>query len=68
MIISKQEGATKDDIELLPKFTFRREGGKSNDEIQGLCGGVMIEHGTDTPSEHLLSPEDAVRSLFDLMH
>ncbi|CAI9274356.1 unnamed protein product [Lactuca saligna] len=60
--VADQEGASKEDIELLPKFTFRREGGKSDDEIQGgggLCGGVMIEHATDTPIQHLLSPEDA---------
>lgn len=64
-IFTKQEGATKEDIELLPKFTFRRDGGagKTTDEIQGLCGGVMTEYGTDSPIEHVLSPEDAVRSL-----
>ncbi|PWA69507.1 hypothetical protein CTI12_AA296280 [Artemisia annua] len=59
--VADQEGATKEDIELLPKFTFRRDGGagKTTDEIQGLCGGVMTEYGTDSPIEHVLSPEDA---------
>ncbi|KAI3713387.1 hypothetical protein L1987_71964 [Smallanthus sonchifolius] len=59
--VADQEGASKEDIELLPKFTFRRDGGagKTNDEIQGLCGGVMTECGTNTPIEHVLSPEDA---------
>lgn len=64
-LFTKQEGASKEDIELLPKFTFLRDGGagKTNDEIQGHCGGIMTEYGTDTPIEHVLSPEDAVRSL-----
>nr|GEZ47956.1 zinc finger, C3HC4 type [Tanacetum cinerariifolium] len=59
--VADQEGATKEDIELLPKFTFRRDGGagKTNDEIQGICGGVMTEYGTDSPIEHVLSAEDA---------
>nr|XP_043607492.1 E3 ubiquitin-protein ligase At1g12760-like isoform X2 [Erigeron canadensis] len=59
--VADQEGASKEDIELLPKFTFRREdgAGKSNDEIQGLCGGLMTECGTDSPIEHVLSSEDA---------
>ncbi|KAJ0630662.1 putative transcription factor C2H2 family [Helianthus annuus] len=56
--VADQEGASKEDIELLPKFTFRRDGAAS-DEIQGLCGGVMTECGTVTPIEHVLSPEDA---------
>ncbi|KVH95451.1 Zinc finger, RING/FYVE/PHD-type [Cynara cardunculus var. scolymus] len=55
------EGASKEDIELLPKFTFHREGGagRTNDEIQGVCGGVMTEYGTETPIERVLSPKDA---------
>ncbi|GJS95884.1 hypothetical protein Tco_0802852 [Tanacetum coccineum] len=59
--VADQEGATKEDIELLPKFTFRRDGGagKTDDEIQGICGGVMTEYGTDSPIEHVLSAEDA---------
>lgn len=63
--LTKQEGASKEDIKLLPKFTFRREGGvgKTNDEIQGFRGGVMTEYGTETPIEHILSYEEAVRYL-----
>ncbi|KAL8266553.1 hypothetical protein R6Q59_003897 [Mikania micrantha] len=59
--VADQEGASKEDIELLPKFTFRRDGGsgKSNDEIQWVYGGVMTECGTNTPIQHVLSPEDA---------
>ncbi|MFS7972210.1 hypothetical protein Hanom_Chr09g00842011 [Helianthus anomalus] len=40
LTLSWQEGASKEDIELLPKFTFCRDGaaGKTSDEIQGLCG------------------------------
>ncbi|XP_071692415.1 LOW QUALITY PROTEIN: E3 ubiquitin-protein ligase At1g12760-like [Rutidosis leptorrhynchoides] len=59
--VADQEGASKEDIELLTKFTFRLEDGaeKTDDEIQRLCGGVMTEYGTDTPIQHVLSPEDA---------
>ncbi|KAK9053157.1 hypothetical protein SSX86_029787 [Deinandra increscens subsp. villosa] len=60
-VADQQEGASKEDIEMLPKFTFRRDAGagKSNDEIQGLYGGVMTECGTNTPIQHVLLPEDA---------
>ncbi|XP_024995394.1 E3 ubiquitin-protein ligase At1g12760 [Cynara cardunculus var. scolymus] len=60
-VVADQEGASKEDIELLPKFTFHREGGagRTNDEIQGVCGGVMTEYGTETPIERVLSPKDA---------
>lgn len=60
-----QEGATKEDIERLPRFMFRRIGEfeKVNGEIQESFGGVMTACDSDTPVEHMLSPEDAVSIL-----
>ncbi|KAL6177210.1 hypothetical protein ACLB2K_048736 [Fragaria x ananassa] len=58
--VADQDGASKEDIEQLSKFKFRRV---SNEKIaadeQGPHGGVMTECGTDSPIEHVLSPEDA---------
>lgn len=61
----QQEGATKEDIERLPKYKFKRLGDfeKQNGEIQESFGGVMTECDTDSPIEHVLPPEDAVSSL-----
>lgn len=57
-----QEGATKEDIEGLPRYKFRKIGEfeKQNGEIQGPFGGVMTECDTDSPTEHVLPLEDAV--------
>lgn len=33
---------------------------KTDGDIQGACGGIMTECGTDSPIEHVLSQEDAV--------
>lgn len=59
--VADQEGASKEDIEQLPKYKFQRDADieKVNGEIQGPCGGVMTECGTDTPIEHVLPPEDS---------
>ncbi|KAK4262729.1 hypothetical protein QN277_028254 [Acacia crassicarpa] len=59
--VADQEGASKEDIEQLAKFKFRRI---DNDEklagnVQEPVGGIMTECGTDSPSEHILSEEDA---------
>ncbi|XP_050379093.1 E3 ubiquitin-protein ligase At1g12760 isoform X4 [Argentina anserina] len=58
--VADQDGASKEDIEQLSKFKFRRV---SNEKVaadaQGPHGGVMTECGTDSPIEHVLSPEDA---------
>ncbi|XP_010553505.1 PREDICTED: E3 ubiquitin-protein ligase At1g12760-like isoform X2 [Tarenaya hassleriana] len=53
--VADQEGASKEDIEQLTKFKFRRAG----DDVQGNVGGIMIECGTDSPIEHTLLQEDA---------
>ncbi|XP_010422123.1 PREDICTED: E3 ubiquitin-protein ligase At4g11680-like [Camelina sativa] len=51
--VADQEGASKNDIEQMPKFRFRKS---SSDE---KLSGIMTECGTDSPIEHSLSPEDA---------
>ncbi|KAG6781033.1 hypothetical protein POTOM_013913 [Populus tomentosa] len=57
----KQEGASKEDIDQLAKFKFRRDGDieKLTGDDQGCFGGIMTECGTDSPMEHVLSGEDA---------
>lgn len=61
----KQEGATKEEIENLPKFKFRMVGDseKVSGEFCDSFRGVMVECNTDSPTEHPLSEEDAVSSL-----
>ncbi|CAH8382916.1 unnamed protein product [Eruca vesicaria subsp. sativa] len=58
----KQEGASKEDIEQLTKFKFRKVGDvnkHAGDEAQGNTEGIMTECGTDSPIEHTLLQEDA---------
>lgn len=64
----KQEGASKEDIDQLAKFKFRRILGndKLASEAPGPSGGIMTECGTDSPIEHVLSEEDAVPHLTHL--
>ncbi|XP_024992853.1 E3 ubiquitin-protein ligase At1g63170-like [Cynara cardunculus var. scolymus] len=59
--VADQEGATKDDIERLPKYKFKRidDFEKENGEIQKGYGGIMVECDTDSPVERALSEEDA---------
>lgn len=61
--VADQEGASKDDIEQLVKYKFRKISGnieKQTGEIDGSpSGGIMTECGTDSPIEHVLSLEDA---------
>ncbi|CAM8882313.1 unnamed protein product [Rhodiola kirilowii] len=60
-VADQQEGASKEDVEQLTKYKFRRIGDveKLSGEIQGSCGGIMTECNTNTPTEHILSEEDA---------
>ncbi|OVA14134.1 hypothetical protein BVC80_1787g224 [Macleaya cordata] len=60
-VADQQEGASKDDIEQLPKYKFRKIGDseKLNGELQGPFGGIMTECNTDAPAEHVLPLEDA---------
>ncbi|WJZ82271.1 hypothetical protein VitviT2T_002041 [Vitis vinifera] len=59
--VADQEGASKEDIDQLSRFKFRKVGDieKIDGDIQGACGGIMTECGTDAPTEHVLSQEDA---------
>ena len=61
-----QEGASKEDIEQLSKFKFRRTENdeKLTDNAQGPAGGIMTECRADSPNEHVLSDEDAVCCTF----
>ncbi|KAB2601297.1 E3 ubiquitin-protein ligase [Pyrus ussuriensis x Pyrus communis] len=60
-VVTDQEGATKEEIDRLPKYKFRKipDFDKVNGEIQESFGGVMTECDTTTPTENVLSPEDA---------
>ncbi|XP_043687489.1 E3 ubiquitin-protein ligase At1g12760-like isoform X1 [Telopea speciosissima] len=60
-VADQQEGASKEDIEQLPKYKFRKIGDyeKLSGEIQGPFGGIMTECDAETPIEHVLSLEDA---------
>ncbi|RXH80001.1 hypothetical protein DVH24_041148 [Malus domestica] len=49
-LLLKQDGASKEDIEQLSKFRFRKV---ANEKVAGdVQGGVMTECGTDSPIEH----------------
>lgn len=68
--ISEQEGATKEEIDHLPKYKFRTisDFEKVNGEIQESFGGIMTECDTSTPTEHVLSQEDAVSFMILSLH
>ncbi|KAL2892284.1 hypothetical protein RDABS01_008193 [Bienertia sinuspersici] len=59
--VADQEGATREDIDRLPRYKFRRLGQieDKSGEIQGF-GGIMTQCDTDTLIEHALSEEDSV--------
>ncbi|PON77902.1 43kDa postsynaptic protein [Parasponia andersonii] len=60
-VVTDQEGATKEDLDRLPKFKFRKisDVEKVNGEIQESFGGIMIECNDDQPTERILSQDDA---------
>ncbi|KAL1198154.1 E3 ubiquitin-protein ligase [Cardamine amara subsp. amara] len=60
--VADQEGASKEDIEQLTKFKFRKVGDANKhtgEEAQENTEGIMTECGTDSPIEHTLLQEDA---------
>ncbi|XXG67197.1 hypothetical protein AAC387_Pa06g0599 [Persea americana] len=59
--VTDQEGASDEDICQLPKYKFRRivEAEKLSSETSESSGGIMIECGSETPIERVLSAEDA---------
>lgn len=52
--VADQEGATKEEIDQLPKYKFKKEG-----DAQESSRGVMTECDSDTASEHVIASEDA---------
>ncbi|KAF2282562.1 hypothetical protein GH714_043191 [Hevea brasiliensis] len=63
------EGATKEEIDQLPKYKFHKKGDfeKVNGEIQASFGGTMIECEIDMPTEPLLSHE-MLSAAFAFLH
>ncbi|KAL2902509.1 hypothetical protein RDABS01_027591 [Bienertia sinuspersici] len=61
VLTDRQGGASKEDIDLLRKYTFCRSDSeeKINEENERPCGGTMKECGTDSPVERTLTAEDA---------
>ncbi|XVE77072.1 hypothetical protein DITRI_Ditri13aG0032300 [Diplodiscus trichospermus] len=59
--LTDREGATEEEIDRLPKYKFCRVGDfeKVSGEIQESREGIMTECNTDTPTERILSHEDA---------
>ncbi|KAF3504134.1 hypothetical protein F2Q69_00040763 [Brassica cretica] len=64
--VAEQEGASKEDIDQLTKFKFRKVGeyekhtvDEEDEQAKGDSGGVMTECGTDSPLQHTLPHEDA---------
>lgn len=59
--VADQDGATKEDVEQLSKFKFRKvdDAEKFSADVQEPLGGIMTECGTDSPIERALSEEDA---------
>ncbi|KAF3451392.1 hypothetical protein FNV43_RR07487 [Rhamnella rubrinervis] len=60
-VVTDQEGATREEIDQLPKFNFRKisDVEKVNGEVQESFSGIMTECNTDRPAERVLSQEDA---------
>ncbi|XP_061359274.1 E3 ubiquitin-protein ligase At1g63170-like [Gastrolobium bilobum] len=58
--VADQEGATKEEIDQLPKYEFRMiKEFKEEGEIQESSRGIMTECDSDTASEHVIALEDA---------
>ncbi|KAJ4904303.1 RING/U-box superfamily protein [Raphanus sativus] len=59
--LSEREGASDEEIERLPRFKFLtvRNSEKVNGEIRETHGGIMTQLGIDSPSERVLSSDEA---------
>ncbi|XP_039011452.1 E3 ubiquitin-protein ligase At1g12760-like isoform X2 [Hibiscus syriacus] len=59
--VADQEGASKEDIDQLPIYKFRKigKGEKFAGDVEGPVGGVITECGIDSPMERVLSEDDA---------
>ncbi|KAK8587326.1 hypothetical protein V6N12_021823 [Hibiscus sabdariffa] len=60
-VVADQEGASKEDIDQLPKYKFRKigNGEKCAGDVQGPIGGVITGCGIDSRVERVLSEDDA---------
>lgn len=60
-VLADRGGASQEEIELLPKYTFHWIGSeeKISEEAPGPFGGIMKECGTNSPIERSLTAEDA---------
>ncbi|KAL0339405.1 UNVERIFIED_CONTAM: E3 ubiquitin-protein ligase [Sesamum angustifolium] len=60
--VADQEGASKEDIQRLPRLKFRKisDFEKQTGESEGSFGGILMECDTDSPAEHVLPLEDAL--------
>ncbi|KAF8088288.1 hypothetical protein N665_0546s0020 [Sinapis alba] len=59
--LAEREGASDEQIERLPRFKFLtvRNSEKVNGEIRETHGGIMTQLGVDSPSERVLSSDEA---------
>ncbi|KAI4343266.1 hypothetical protein MLD38_027794 [Melastoma candidum] len=60
--VADQEGASKEEIEKLPRYKFRTiaDGEKHNADVQGPLAGLMARcNAKDSPTQQYLSKEDA---------
>ncbi|KAJ4876305.1 E3 ubiquitin-protein ligase [Raphanus sativus] len=57
--IADEEGASKKDIDQMPKFRFRKIGNGEKLPGETTDRGIMTECGTDSPIERSLSSEDS---------
>ncbi|GER26479.1 RING/U-box superfamily protein [Striga asiatica] len=60
-VVGLAEGATKEDIERLPRCKFQKISDleKQSSETEGSYGGIMTECNSNSPTEHVLPQEDA---------
>ncbi|XP_022975100.1 E3 ubiquitin-protein ligase At1g63170-like [Cucurbita maxima] len=63
--VTDQEGATKEEIDRLPKYIFNRtcDVEKGIGDTQESTGGIMTKCDTDAPTKHFLRPEDSECSI-----
>ncbi|CAH8343142.1 unnamed protein product [Eruca vesicaria subsp. sativa] len=57
--VADEEGASKKDIDQMPKFRFRKIGNDGKLPGETTNRGIMTECGTDSPIERSLSSEDS---------